>query len=197
MEFFTGDQHLCHANAIEYFHRPFPNVEEMNEALVGNWNRTVSDEDEVYILGDFTMRDTEYADRFLARLRGKKYLIRGNHDYFAQPYEGRQLEWVKDYYELQRGGACFILCHYPLADWNRKKHGAYHLHGHAHGDFRYNLRQLAEGTRRYDAGVDANDFTPVARDAILRFFKDTENSVPKNEKGRRKRGSLGNDKGKE
>ncbi len=196
MEFFTADLHFYHVNAIRYFKRPFSSVEEMNGAMIRNWNQIVKAEDEVFILGDFTMRGEGYPDKILSQLRGRKYLVAGNHDYFAGSYEGGRLEWIKDYCELESGQEMFVLFHYPIADWNRKSHGAYHLHGHEHGDFRYNLRQAAEGTRRYDVGVDANNFTPVSRNAILRFFKDSGDGSKKG-KGRRGRDSLQNDSDKE
>ncbi len=39
--FFTADTHFGHKNIIEYCQRPFIDVEEMNEAHIDNWNRTV------------------------------------------------------------------------------------------------------------------------------------------------------------
>ena len=39
--FFTSDTHFFHGRIIELCNRPFHSVEEMNEALITNWNRVV------------------------------------------------------------------------------------------------------------------------------------------------------------
>lgn len=39
--FFTSDTHFNHANIIKFCERPFGSIEEMNEALIANWNRVV------------------------------------------------------------------------------------------------------------------------------------------------------------
>ena len=41
MVFFTADTHFDHANIIRFCNRPFATVEDMNEALIANWNRKV------------------------------------------------------------------------------------------------------------------------------------------------------------
>jgi len=40
---FTADLHLGHRNIIEYCNRPFADVDEMNRALIANWNQVVGD----------------------------------------------------------------------------------------------------------------------------------------------------------
>ena len=51
--FFTSDQHFGHRNIIDYCHRPFGDVGEMDEIIIAGWNETVGLEDEVWVLGDF------------------------------------------------------------------------------------------------------------------------------------------------
>ena len=63
----------------------------------------------------------------------------------------------------------FVLFHYPIAEWADYYKGAIHLHGHQHNTPAYNIQQAEAGIRRYDVGVDANDFKPVSIDAIEAF----------------------------
>lgn len=57
MIYFTADVHFYHDNIIHLANRPYRNCKEMNEALVENWNRRICVNDEVYILGDVTMKN--------------------------------------------------------------------------------------------------------------------------------------------
>lgn len=119
MIFFTSDLHFYHEKIIKHVNRPFYNQEEMNETLIKRWNQKIGNEDEVYILGDITMKGASYATEALKALKGKKYLVRGNHDKFVEKEEFDQnlLEWVKDYYELKWQNQRFILFHYPIEEW--------------------------------------------------------------------------------
>ena len=66
---YLADMHFDHDSIIAYDNRPFDSVEEMNEALIANWNRVVTDpEDLTWILGDFCFRDGERWNELLSRL---------------------------------------------------------------------------------------------------------------------------------
>ena len=54
--YFTADSHFGHANVIKHCNRPFTTLEEMNEALIANWNARVHKNDHVYIAGDLAWR---------------------------------------------------------------------------------------------------------------------------------------------
>lgn len=173
MIYFTSDLHFYHDNIIKHINRPFQNSDEMNETLIHNWNRKVQPEDEVYILGDVTMKSPVYAETMLTQLKGKKYLVRGNHDYFVDKkgFKPELFEWVKDYHELTWKNHIFVLCHYPIEEWNGYFEGTIHLHGHKHYHEDYNFKNLQQGILKYDVGVDANHMEPVSAEEILAFFK--------------------------
>lgn len=78
--FFTSDTHFGHANIIRFCKRPFENVEEMNEVLIENWNKVVSDDDTVFHLGDFAFGGSNVWKEIIPRLKGHINLIIGNHD---------------------------------------------------------------------------------------------------------------------
>ena len=82
MYYATSDLHLNHVNVIKYepISRPFETVEEMNETIINNWNSVVKEEDTVFILGDLCMGKNTEAAALVNRLKGKKILVRGNHD---------------------------------------------------------------------------------------------------------------------
>ena len=52
MVYFTSDLHLGHRNIISLQYRPFESVEEMDRALIDNFNSVVKKNDTVFILGD-------------------------------------------------------------------------------------------------------------------------------------------------
>lgn len=172
MIYFIADTHFGHENVIRFCGRPFSCAAEMNEALIENWNARVSDEDDIYILGDFTLKGPTLANAVLERLRGRKYLIRGNHDGYVDRSSFRRglFVWIKDYFELNCQGRYFILCHYPLLSWNGMCRGAFHLHGHQHNKARYNQTNREDNLRRLDVGVDAHGMAPVSIEEIKAFW---------------------------
>ncbi|MDE7324771.1 MAG: metallophosphoesterase [Lachnospiraceae bacterium] len=173
MVFFTADLHFYHDKIIRHTQRPFHNVEEMNKILIQKWNDKISYHDEVYILGDFTMKGADLAAACLYALRGKKYLIRGNHDNFADSKEmvSSLFLGIQDYMEITYLNQRFILFHYPIMEWNGCKKGAIALHGHQHNHKDYNLENRKKGILRYDVGVDANNMEPVSAEEIMNFFR--------------------------
>lgn len=176
MIYFTSDLHFYHDKIIGLTSRPFQNAEKMNACLIRNWNEVVQDEDEVYVLGDFTLKGGVLANTILEQLNGTKYLIKGNHDAFvsSRHFYQEHFQWIKNYAEFEYQSRFFVLCHYPLLEWNRYYRGAYHVHGHQHNRSDYNENNRQNHRRAYDVGVDANQFKPVSIEAIITFFESGE-----------------------
>ena len=167
MKFYTSDLHLGHDNIIKLCKRPFKNTKEMNYKLIQNWNKKVKPEDEVYILGDvfFKIVDKQEMHNILSNLNGKKYLIRGNHDRWANDKEFQKyFEWMRPYYEITDEEREVILFHYPIAEWNGFYRNSYHLYGHVHNQEK-NL--FINSTRCFNVGVDVNDFEPKTLDELI------------------------------
>ena len=159
---FYSDPHYNHDKIIEYCNRPFNSVEEMNEALVANYNNLVDVKDTVYVLGDFAMSKPEL---FTKKLNGNKFLIRGNHD---EPFKNKFASswgfgWVKDVYELVVDKQHIWLSHYSHQTWPGKHRGAWHLFGHSHGK----LPGLGLST---DVGVDCWNYAPVSFEQLQILF---------------------------
>ena len=73
--FFTSDTHFAKETAIFQDHRPFRDVDEMDEALITNWNSVVGDDDDAYVLGDFIdTEDFKKACDILQQLNGHIHL---------------------------------------------------------------------------------------------------------------------------
>ena len=176
MIYFTADTHFFHSNIIGMANRPFHSVEEMNQTLIKNWNARVSPSDQIFILGDFTLKGPSIANELLKQLNGEIFLLRGNHDRFVdrKGFQKDAFQWVKDYFELSWQGRWFIMCHFPFLSWNGVHRGSFHLHGHQHNPPEYNLANRAAGVRRLDVGVDAFGMAPVSIEEVLAFFGDEE-----------------------
>lgn len=153
--FFTADTHFGHANVLKYDNRPFNTADEMNEALIANWNRVVGTNDTVYHLGDVSMLRPEKTKEILDRLNGKIHLIRGNHEKSAEHKICQErFEWIKDYHFLGlNGGIKIALFHYALRVWDRAHYGSWHLFGHSHGRL-----SLPDKTLAIDIGVDSWEY---------------------------------------
>lgn len=133
MKFYISDLHFSHKNVLSFDNRPFSSLEEMEQVLVSNWNSRVEKNDEVYVLGDMFWYNQE-APRILSELKGRKYLILGNHDRvnaeMAKHFVwcNKRLEMIKD------EGQKVVLCHFPIAHWDGQMHTpqTIHLYGHIH-----------------------------------------------------------------
>ena len=134
MNYYISDTHFSHKNILAFDNRPFSSVEEMNETLIRNWNRVVTPEDTVYILGDFHWGKAKDWPAVLEQLTGHKQLIRGNHDLKmpVTPEVKKFFDDVKDYKEIKDGDQHLVLCHYPIPCFKNMYHGWMHLYGHVH-----------------------------------------------------------------
>jgi calcineurin-like phosphoesterase family protein len=156
--FFTSDTHFGDHRTLNIHKRPFASVAEMDAALVERWNEAVGPGEEVWHLGDFARKAADVPD-LLARLHGRKHLVRGNND---PPGTGEAAGWasVQNYAEIEADGRLLVLCHYPFRSWNQQHKRSLNLHGHSHG-------RLKPLPRQFDIGVDAWDYRPVTLEQLL------------------------------
>lgn len=155
---YVSDLHFSHANGIKYDNRPWDTIEEMNAELIKRWNRTVHADDTVYILGDikFGKRDPEDVRAILHQLKGKKVLVRGNHDPKNLTSMGADdpdgLIKVCEMENINDRGRRVIMCHYPLFAWDASVRGSYMLHGHVHATTAEALELEDYLQEQYNAG---------------------------------------------
>jgi calcineurin-like phosphoesterase family protein len=156
--FFTADQHFGHRSVIGMCKRDFADVDEMDHAMIDEWNAVVGKRDVVFHLGDFAHRaDPERLRKIFHKLNGQKHLIRGNHD----RKHVQDLPWISqhDMLHVTVDGQRIHLCHYGLRTWPGIWKGAIHLYGHSHG-------RLPGNTRSMDIGVDAVGYLPLELEHI-------------------------------
>jgi calcineurin-like phosphoesterase family protein len=177
--FFTSDTHWGHKNIIKYSNRPYANVDEMNEALIDNWNSVVQPDDLIYHLGDFAFLEANKLENVLRRLNGRKRLIWGNHDQTLQNNKALQqkyFEWCKDMYEFKEvvdnEVRHFVLCHYAMLVWNKSHRGAFMLHGHSHGSLKYPFP-----AKIMDVGVDPQGYFPISIEEVTKRLSKIESQV--------------------
>ena len=162
MYYYNADPHFGHENILKLCDRPYATIEEMNEAMIQQWNQRVTGNDTVFILGDLFFR---YADpeAVLTRLKGKKRLIIGNHDssWMDKVDLSRYFVSVDPFLEITDGVRAITLCHYPLLTWKHKLR-TFMIHGHIHNDTTSDFFPLiAARERLLNAGADINGYCPV------------------------------------
>ena len=181
-KFYIADWHYNHKNIIALDNRPFKDVTEMNDALIERWNKAVSNEDIVYILGDMFWCEPEKSIEVLDKLNGTKMLVRGNHDKRHYPELDKKFNQVVDYLEIRDGNRHVVLSHYPIPCFKNHYYGWYHLYGHVHDSFEHKMmkhdKYLMEELytvpcKMYNVGamIDYMDYTPRTLDEILSRVK--------------------------
>lgn len=173
MNLYISDLHFGHANVIRHDHRPFADRDEMDSVMIKLWNSRVSTEDDVFIVGDFCYRSNKAPDWYLRRLRGHKHLIVGNHDRETLQCEEalKYLESVDKMMHVTDGDKQICLCHYPIGDWYKARHGSWHVYGHIHhhkGDV-YQLMKTRE--HALNAAACINNYTPASINELIRNNK--------------------------
>ena len=170
---FTSDTHFGHQPEFLWKPRGFSSVEEMDEAIIENWNKVIKSTDIVYHLGDTMLNDNMHGLECFKRLNGQIFLIYGNHDSDARKnllfteLSGKMLggwyAWVIKYGKLS-----IYMSHYPTITSNfDQKHFSQHViavHGHTHQ--RTNWLDM-KNPFLYHVGLDSHNNTPVHIDEVV------------------------------
>ena len=181
MNYFIADTHFGHKNIIKLCNRPFSSLEEMEQILMDNWNRKVSNNDTIYIVGDLFW-DSEASERILPKLKGKKVLIVGNHDErWVNKFDvSKHFITISPLLNTRLDDRFVTLCHYPMLEWKgSNKEGStkqsYLIHGHIHNKSKPEYSFLNQNKHCLNAGVDVNDFEPKTLDELINIKLDKIN----------------------
>lgn len=75
----------------------------------------------------------------VAQLKGRKVLIKGNHDDVSDMRYKNVFEEIYDYKEItdyaDQDAYKLVLSHYPILMWNGQHRGTIHLYGHTHNTY--------------------------------------------------------------
>ena len=159
---------FSHANILTFEKdgkrvRPFDSMEEHNEHIVDNWNKTVRDCDIIYVCGDVLFAQ-ETGWPALERLRGKKHLIEGNHD-------PRHIAKLVNYFVSVRAMKIYndlIFTHIPIHSECVDRFNT-SVHGHLHNNFINDPRYLC-------ISMEQINFTPISIDEIRQRIVMNRNS---------------------
>lgn len=172
--FFTSDTHFSAKRTLELSYRPFPNVTEMDNQLISNWNKRVTMNDIVYHLGDFGNQKIVHLLNFK-----KMYFLPGNYekrdgDLKELESDGRVviLDESNNYFRDVEGDTVYGLVHEPYVEHDPMTDNSligqmfkedFYLFGHIH------RLQLVK-KNGINVGIDGNRFMPMSIQE-LRFLK--------------------------
>ncbi len=157
--FFIADTHFGDENIIRYESRPFSNADEMDRAITENWNKTVSDEDTVFVLGDLSSYGKEKTSAICKSLKGKKVLIKGNHDTESNDYYREcGFENVIEYPIILDN--FWILSHEPM--YVNKNMPYANIFGHIHNNPMYKTAS----EQSFCVSVERIEYKPIKFDEI-------------------------------
>lgn len=172
--FFISDTHFGHVNILTFepVFRPFKTIEEHDEVLVSNWNKTVKKGDIVYHLGDFTLSEDRI--QIANRLNGDKRLILGNHDKFAT---ATYMKYFTHLYGC-KGFEGVWLSHIPVHPYSLGNRATHNIHGHLHSK---NVMKSGFGgyiiqrdERYLNVGCEQIGLTPVAWEDLKLIIEATK-----------------------
>jgi calcineurin-like phosphoesterase family protein len=176
--FTCGDLHLGHRGITKFLRpdgskeRPWDDVEEMNEALIANWNSVVRPKDTVIVLGDFVINRS--ALPLAARLNGTKELVMGNHDTMrAEEY----LVYFKKLHGVKVFDDC-VMSHIPLHPASVIPRYKGNVHRHLHSGFvrDFDIDEVVQGfddfrdPRYICVSMEQINYTPVAWEELKLKF---------------------------
>lgn len=142
--------------------RPFETTEEMDEAIIKNWNNVVNAKDTVYHLGDVVIN--RRALPTIGRCNGAKHLIKGNHDVF------RLEEYAKYFKDIHSSKAFqdFVCTHIPIHPASLERWG-HNVHGHLHSykvEYVDELGPDGDDPRYTCVSLEQINYTPISLEQL-------------------------------
>lgn len=163
--FFIADTHFGDENIIRYENRPFVRASEMDSFLIKKWNETVSADDKVFLIGDFSSYGFEKSREICQCLNGEKFIVMGNHDteneqYYRDCGFSEAIRYPIVYENF------WILSHEPL--YINKNMPYANIFGHVHGNPIYS--DFSE--QSFCVSVERIEYRPISFSEIKRCIQE-------------------------
>ena len=166
----TSDWHFGHSREFIYGPRGFTSIEDHDEAIINNHNSIVTNEDDVYVLGDLMLGNNNHGIECILRLNGKLHIVRGNHDTSARIELYKTLPnvvEVADAIRFKCGKYNFYCYHYPTLTGNLEKETLkqmeINLYGHTHQTNSF----YEDRPYMFHCGIDSNACKPVEINKVI------------------------------
>ena len=163
-DYVTADWHLFHENILRECNRPFGNTNHLKKTITNNVNNTCQPDDDLWLVGDFSMLGLSHKGAFLdfiKRIKCRLHLVIGNHDKMT-PLDYIRMGFVSvhTWFPLHE----FHLIHDPYDPFTRNFPDALWLCGHVH-------KHWLVQNNRLNIGVDMWDFKPVSMKQVRHILK--------------------------
>lgn len=165
--FFISDTHFGHENLYDFVDDkgdparfPHDNALDCDALMVENWNKVVKPGDRVYHLGDVAIKKAHLPT--MAKLNGRKVLIRGNHDIFELKEYAKYFDDVRGTHKIEN----IILSHYPIHKGSIPGWATANVHGHTHlrdvRQYFFGFKTPFLDTFYHNMSVERINYTPMA-----------------------------------
>lgn len=170
--YFTSDLHLGHKKMLEV--RPFRTMLEHDDYIIDQLKK-VNPKSEIWILGDISCGEEDYALDRLANIPATLHLVSGNHDsvfpYHRNAHKQQKkflevFESVQSVARVHFGGRKVMLHHFPGPTSISRTEAL--LHGHTHS------RDKITGFNSVNVALEAWDYKPATAAEITEQFTISE-----------------------
>ena len=162
-DYIVGDLHLGNDCKLfqKVYNKDFDTVEDYHNAIIERWNKKIPNENSiVLVLGDIGKQ--KEITEIIPRLRGRKFLILGNHDTYAKSFYKQYFEEVFTHPVFV--GPRIVFSHIPIPT----EPGVINFHGHTHHVF-------LKSDRHFNLCPEHHNYTPI-------LFKKIEQKLAKIDK---------------
>lgn len=177
MIYYISDIHFNDQRVFDKCNKPFANLKDYEEVIISRWNKKVTRNDTVYVLGDISDGISKDSVDLFKKLNGAKHLIIGNHDepILKEIEESHIFESIQFIKLINDRNRKVCLCHYPLMDWMEFSREGYHVYGHIHNktclnDHAYvEIKNYYKNKKAFNASADVTNYEPVTLDEMIKL----------------------------
>ncbi len=164
---FISDTHFGHKNILRFDAAQgerWADIKLRDKEMVQLWNDTVGDKDEVFHLGDFAFLSQKRVAVIAEQLRGKKFLMLGNHDNLPVHLYSQFFTVIRQPFNWRN---MFLLTHAPIHPMCLAGKARVNVHGHIHKAVVTCGRQHNPDPRYVSCCVEKTGFKPISSEVLV------------------------------